>query len=606
MAETGIRTTNLPLTPLLEVIGHSDNGNGQPGAVARQKMSDFVQALLALAGLDPSGVADLAGQLNELATQLAGETDDRIAGDASVTFTGDRPLIWDVTGIYGTPQTLYVPRNFYFQKGAAAYNGPGGIESAAMPGYIAFGNISPTLATTIYMDLDAQYPYQLVTYPNQVPQGRVERVVVLATLYNGQVVTNLPVSYADGQSGTASFLAPLSPLVVEENPQDGNLLLVPRLFYYARGVSNGFEPYGPPAGQSHWAVSIPADPLTDVRYFFNLQLAKAGQSPIVAVTGDRSAMFGDARVILLGHSIGGVFSPAPGIMAVGSALGGLAKNQCTISQNADGARYLYNSTKIDAVTEPVLINLGFLRGARDVTNKRPYYGEDLVSAIPDGSLWFRFYVQTDVAGDFGNPTIFINDLASGNPIAVASLNAGTIRQEFTRSPRAASFIGRLDLPPAISGPCYISVGSDNPNGRDLVITGLQYAVTRERLSWIGRLDLDPGDANRELTVLGQDIFLIQGQRLPLRVQNGFAARPRQISLVSCLTSLPASPGGSMYTAQGAPDLVLEADRVGPTGTLSMRSTANAIDLRARCPCASGYRRRAASPARRRSCSSATA
>lgn len=70
----GIRTPNLPLGSLIEVLGHEDAGNGLPGRVARMKIEELVQYLLGLAGLDPSEVLDLT-------QRLATETTNRVAAD---------------------------------------------------------------------------------------------------------------------------------------------------------------------------------------------------------------------------------------------------------------------------------------------------------------------------------------------------------------------------------------------------------------------------------------------------------------------------------------------------------------------------------------------
>lgn len=582
MADSGIRTPNLPLGTLTEFLGHAE---AAPGVKVVSRIGlDALRALLIASGpIDdrfdaveaavggPSGAAAYVTRLATVERAIQ-----------PFTFSGDRALVWDGQGVYGTSSSLYVARNGYFRQGDREFNGFVGTESSDLPGYVGFGNIDPTVVSTAYLDIDANPALKLVAYPATVPTDRPDRVLVLACLWRNQVFTSLPVAYADGKDGDTVRAITVTPQVVETNPIDGNLLLVPQTFVVGRGVTNGFESFAP-TGASHWTSSIPSDPAVDWRAFFDLRAARAGLSPIKVVTGSTAPVFGGARHILLATSIGGVVTAGPGQMVVGSASGGLARNQCPISLNADGARYLFNTTLIDAITDPVLTALGFTRGARDTASKRPYYGADMIDPAPNGSVWVRFYVQTDTAADFGNPTAFVIDVASNNPIAVASLTAGTLKLEYARSGTAASFIGRIDLSQSIPGPCYIQVGADNPNGRDLRICGLQFAATRERLSWIGRLDLDSGDADRESAVLGQDVYLIQGQRLPFRVQNGLSRRSRLMNVVASLTSLPANAGGNMYTVQGTPDFVLEADRVGPTGTLTTRSTVSGIDLHAEVP-----------------------
>ncbi|WP_430914063.1 hypothetical protein [Methylobacterium sp. sgz302541] len=74
MDAAGIRTPNLPLSEsdALTVLAHVDAGNGTE-ALRRQTLEVFVQRLLGLAGLDPSGVADLSTKVAQLIAGLAGE-----------------------------------------------------------------------------------------------------------------------------------------------------------------------------------------------------------------------------------------------------------------------------------------------------------------------------------------------------------------------------------------------------------------------------------------------------------------------------------------------------------------------------------------------------
>ncbi|KQO76416.1 hypothetical protein [Methylobacterium sp. Leaf88] len=82
MVENGIRTPNLPLGPIIEVIGHADAGGGAR-VLQRQSIEDFVQYLLGLAGLDPSVVAGLSQRLTdeiERAIEAEGALGTRLDG----------------------------------------------------------------------------------------------------------------------------------------------------------------------------------------------------------------------------------------------------------------------------------------------------------------------------------------------------------------------------------------------------------------------------------------------------------------------------------------------------------------------------------------------
>jgi hypothetical protein len=99
MAENGIRTPNLPLGPIIEVLGHADAGGGAR-VLHRQGIEDFVQYLLGLAGLDPSVVAGLSQRLTaeiERAIAAEGALDARLDIDeaalaALTTSLGQLPI----------------------------------------------------------------------------------------------------------------------------------------------------------------------------------------------------------------------------------------------------------------------------------------------------------------------------------------------------------------------------------------------------------------------------------------------------------------------------------------------------------------------------------
>lgn len=65
----GVRTSNLPLGNLVEVIGNSDAGGGTR-SVARMPIAMFVAALRDLVSGDPTGVAGLVQQLSEQGTEI--------------------------------------------------------------------------------------------------------------------------------------------------------------------------------------------------------------------------------------------------------------------------------------------------------------------------------------------------------------------------------------------------------------------------------------------------------------------------------------------------------------------------------------------------------
>ncbi|KQP82849.1 hypothetical protein [Methylobacterium sp. Leaf117] len=91
MAENGIRTSNVPLRPLIEVLGHSDAGGGAR-ALARMAIGDFVNAVLGLANGDESAVASLQGQITS-AMNAIGILSQQIAAAAQADDAQSRNLI---------------------------------------------------------------------------------------------------------------------------------------------------------------------------------------------------------------------------------------------------------------------------------------------------------------------------------------------------------------------------------------------------------------------------------------------------------------------------------------------------------------------------------
>lgn len=513
----------------------------------------------------------------------------RKSGSTQISFGGDKPILYDNNNTLGGGIGIYVPRNVALVRGSVTFNGQGGPASAVLSDYWGIG-VDPGKLVTIYFDLDQPQKYQVAVFPNPVPSDRPAKVFIIATIYQGQVLSDLPVLRVDGGAGPSARVVPASPLVVEQSIFDGTFILIPSFFYIADGVTVGFDSYNPANNGTHFGITLPSDPGIDWRLFFDRQAADRG-SPFRIATADNAPVYGGARHILLAQSISGVVTPGAGFSIVGGPLGGVARNQCPITMDANLAVDFYNSTNVDIITEPNLTKFGFFNGARDVVGKRPYYGCDLQNVIPGGSIFVRFHVQTDTAEDFGVPAALLIDKSTGGSIS----SDITMRREFRRSSTASSYIGRLNLPLTLPKNLILRVGSENPNGRDLRITGLQYAITRERSCWIARDDLDlnvslSGALSRapaalsyvtpESAVLGPDLYMIQGQRLPLRLTNCFSRRTEGKAISATLTSMPATVGGSSYTVTGEGALVIEADRVGPAARLSLRSLNGFPDIRA--------------------------
>ncbi|WP_264045501.1 SGNH/GDSL hydrolase family protein [Methylobacterium flocculans] len=72
MAENGIRTPNVPLGALIEVLGHADAGGGTR-VLARASVSALADAVRDVVSGDPSGIASLRRELNALANVVGGK-----------------------------------------------------------------------------------------------------------------------------------------------------------------------------------------------------------------------------------------------------------------------------------------------------------------------------------------------------------------------------------------------------------------------------------------------------------------------------------------------------------------------------------------------------
>ncbi len=127
---------------------------------------------------------------------------------------------------------------------------------------------------------------------------------------------------------------------------DGTTVLFPQSWFWS---ADDKAVLPPPDGSLFWEASLSTS-MTVVRFYY-LDFSLLGTSnPIVTVEGTGTPAGGDAAgLVLLGYSIGGVFTAARGYPVAGNAPGGASRNLCPAGKNPARCGWIFETSPASVV-----------------------------------------------------------------------------------------------------------------------------------------------------------------------------------------------------------------------------------------------------------------
>lgn len=530
-------------------------------------------------------------------------------GGGEVVFaTGAQPILIDRSNVDGGGAMIYAPINNlfvrargigvpvqgYINAGNADVGGEfAGYCALALTGMPVASDTSAGTINHLVYDLDANL-WRIIAY-SSVPGNlagvgyRYIEVAVITGVWN----YSSPVGALIVELGrpTHSSINARGPVI-----QDGTNLYFPELYYFGRW-SRAFTLFEPSSDEFYFdALTISTSTTSQSTFYIDGATLAAGGTPeeslkVATAGAGFKAGYGKGH-IRLGSSLNGIVTLEPGLMLAGDNVGGSVGNMFPYSTGAhpeDSRVRLFNDTAPVAISSTYLNALGIVEGwydPDDLTN-RPYVGMDFTETPRIGQIaFFRFYLQADETGEFGNtPNIFIY-YPSGYSIVVPKLMKEIEGETYAlREYVAWVRIARNDYTYFIAG-----ANTQTLIGDDLAkvkVAGLQYHASDSNAWWIDRNDypvpaLTPdGLIDYDLSPLFTDtIYLLPDSPMTINVPMLFANRQASRAARASFMSKRQNDGGhDMFDIDPA--------RCGTTGVLTVMRDDESTDARINMPVAIG-------------------
>ncbi len=340
---------------------------------------------------------------------------------------------------------------------------------------------------------------------------------------------------------------------------DGSTVLFPQSWFWSATDKAAASPSD---GSLFWEASLSMS-LTAVRFYY-LDLSLLGTSnPIRSVDGSGSPAIDAAGLILLGYSIGGIFSAARGYPVAGDAPGGASRNLCQAGRYPARCGWVFEPgagpSPVAQAAPSGLVALGFPQVLVNSGNPQLFYGDDLPEPTSGGeSFMARFWVYSPTS-QYGTPEAYVWTGFAAVPITT------TVYLEKRISSTIAMVMIRGKIPDGTVAQRFL-VGTNQGAARDAQITGVQFALGRT-VRWIMRGDFcaDPGD---DVPALGPKLYMVAGRPMPIYLRNLVRQRDdadRQMGAFFSMGSnlLPHAP-------EGRDVLLIDPDKCGATGRLELR------------------------------------
>jgi len=469
----------------------------------------------------------------------------------------------------GTAQ-IYVPRNIFIDMpGVAATNLTVSPDSAELPGWVKLA-VPAGLRGFIYLDLtDNTYKVIGATGGDfALPTVAADKIVPLMAFPSGAGAWSSPFKLRELNPTTViSAFAPLSPIV---HSRADNKVLIPSA--NARSESTIYGHVVPATGR-YEEFDLTSSNTSVITYWYDFRA-----NAYKATAPGAAPMTVDPLVgIVIGWSWGGEFySQWPHIGRMGLALG---KNDFAFGKGDRllQAPYVWENRpsrlQMTDVVDAALIAAGFTRAIRSIDSALawPYVGDKIPDSRAGKPFFARVWLEATVDNSFGAPTI---RFAKADGVTFQSI---PLVLEKTLSPRARIYSVAEKVPDwqannAAAGEyTYCLLGTGLSGGAPEVrVAGVQYAFG-QGAQWIERNDFPTTSANGirlsnleaqaaqtdpvPSILYGEDLWLIQGRRQSLHIDNLYEKRTERKGVLTTLIA----PNPSLADLGAKPyELTLEA------------------------------------------------
>jgi hypothetical protein len=496
---------------------------------------------------------------------------DAVISPTTISFGSLRPVI-DSGGAYGGGPAVYMPRSVYQKRGSVVMNisNAGPADSTELPGYVKLVIVT-TGINYLWYDIAANL-YKVASFTGVspvLPTEKFDQIIQLMSINGLSVVSEIDFAYAENLA--EQIVLPSGALIV-----DGSELLIPPYYYRSAGAGLGTL-LTPADGSGYFRQALSVSSSSAVSHVHDQAAADRGLTAQKVITGNSVPRASGWKTAIFARSLNKVVSTQ--LPVAGDVPGGSVKNQCPYGINADSFPRRFGSTVIADVSSAVLTALGLTRGAADPTARRPYVGMDLSTPFGGSHAFFRAYYQTDQAGVFGTPRVFIWTSSASVQTINLTLEADISPVGAPNTVRIYSasvqIVDRNDL-------LYYLIGTESQaTSANVLVAGVQAHLSQTPAFWIRKGDypsaLGTDDRLAALekklpdtavnVLLPPHMFLNAGQQLPIFAANVMQERSDVTNFNLTFSTLK---NNRPWINQSRDTLLVDGDRVGSTATFGVR------------------------------------
>lgn len=347
-----------------------------------------------------------------------------------------------------------------------------------------------------------------------------------------------------------------------------------KLYFPAVGIawydSNGYTTQAFPTAPNTYVASPVSTTASVRRHVFDRTIFAATNSmdaAIIEVDDAAPPQRDNGTQVILAVTRNGRLIDTRGTSFAGHVPGGTVPNQFRYGREVDDAPFVSSTVEPVAITDPDLLALGLSRGMQSRPNTIASIGDYRPQPFKPGDhVIARFYLKTTVAGQFGQPRLYIYTSES----QVQPPIVPPVFREISPTVREYFYAGRLTA----AGNGKWAVGTDNQANASLVtIAGVQFACTSVPSFWIGSGDFPSAPSVAPL--MADELFLLSDRKLPLFAANGMANRTVAATATIATPAAIEGPFQPLFDGGPASDaLWLDPATIGAEGLrLTMRSLA---------------------------------
>lgn len=395
----------------------------------------------------------------------------------TMQLTCNREIIVDKRNILGGGPAVYVPDSLKLVVNGATLVSK---TLTADPKMIHWAKIAITDTAelqTLYLDINDDANPVKVSAEMPVDATRYFHIVSLFGSMQGWAGTNKIISTEEWR---ATFISD-EPVVFDAN--EGKIY-IPQL----RGLRGG--------GSLSWNLN----PLSTNDRFREVSVAVTGSAVfvwadvyacvadsraancIVSSTGYTNRPFRDgSALVLLGVVFSRHFTPAHPDLRIAN----IVPNQFGAGrEDNDLADIVFGVSAPASLTKSESLALGFTRGYAADTGTNVYYGGAFPQARNTGFLFYRFFIETDVAGEFYSPRCFQQRRASDGTTSLEFVGATLEKQHSANVREYSGYVSITGNDPIIGA--YFGTSGMTQNG--VRVFGVQFWLGTTMDAWVGKKD----------------------------------------------------------------------------------------------------------------------